>query len=223
METSQSVIEERATLTLVLADQHPLVLHGMQRLFEAERDVDVLACCTDEVEALGALAAHEPDLLVLDPELPPRGGVALLRELAARRLRTRVVLLTNAVSPRELEEGLRLGVRGTVLRRMAPQVLVQCVRRVHRGEMSVEHSFMMDAIDGIVRHRTGLDQLQRALTSRELQVLALVGEGLRNKDIKSRLDITEGTVKIHIHNIYEKLGVNDRLTLALRARDAGLA
>jgi DNA-binding NarL/FixJ family response regulator len=223
MERGQPVDRERTPLTLVLADQHPLVLQGMQHLFDAEPDLDVSACCTDEVEALAAVTACEPDILVLDPELPTRGGLPLLRDLAARRLRTQVVLLTNEVAPRELEEGLRLGVRGTVLRRMAPQMLVQCVRRVRRGEIAVEHSFMMETIGEMVRHRTGLSELKRALTSRELQVLALVGEGLRNKDIKTRLDIAEGTVKIHVHNIYEKLGVNDRLTLALRARDAGLA
>jgi DNA-binding NarL/FixJ family response regulator len=223
MDTGQTATGTRTRLSLVLADQHPLVLQGMLHLFEAEPDVEVAACCTDEVAALAALAAYEPDILVLDPELPARGGMALLRELATRRLRTQVVLLTNAVAPREMEEGLRLGVRGTVLRRMAPPLLVQCVRRVHRGEISVEDSFMMDTIDEMVRHRTALSELQRALTSRELQVLALVGEGLRNREIKTRLDITEGTVKIHIHNIYEKLGVSDRLTLALRARDAGLA
>jgi DNA-binding NarL/FixJ family response regulator len=211
------------TLSLVLADQHPIVLQGMQHLFESEADFDVRACCTDDTEALAAMTTHRPAILVLDPELPHSGGLALLRDLAERGLTTPVVLLASSINPRQMEHALRLGVRGAVLRRSAPRLLIQCVRRVDQGEMWVEHSFMMDAVGEMVRHRAGLSTLRDALTSRELEVLALVGAGLRNRDITTRLDIAEGTVKIHIHNIYEKLGVSDRLTLALRARDAGLA
>ena len=210
-------------ISLVLADQHPIVLQGMQHLFQSEPDFNVLACCTDDVEALAALTALQPAVLVLDPQLPRRGGIALLRDLAERRLPTHVMLLTTGIGAREMEQALRLGVKGTVLRQMAPRCLVECVRGVYQGQMWVEHRFMMDAVGEMVRHRAGLSDLRQTLTSRELEVLALVGAGLRNRDIKTRLDIAEGTVKIHMHNIYEKLGVSDRLTLALRARDAGLA
>jgi DNA-binding NarL/FixJ family response regulator len=218
----QHTIGDRPRISLVLADQHPLVLQGMRSLFQQENDLDVRACGTTYADTRAAVVEHEPTVLVVDRQLPPDGALALLRDLAPYRLPTRIVILASGISKRETEEALRLGVRGVISTRSATDVFVHCVHRVARGGMWMDDGSMMDVVEDLVQHGSGLMHLRQRLTARELQVLTLVASGLRNTDIKARLAIAEGTVKIHLHNIYEKLGTNDRLTLALRARDAGL-
>jgi DNA-binding NarL/FixJ family response regulator len=207
---------------LVLADGHPIVLQGMRHLFQAEADLDVLVCCTNDEETLEAVVRCEPIVLVLDLRLPRNGGLAVLRAVAQERIATRVVLLTASINESEMAEAIRLGVKGVVLKEMTPRLLVQCVRQVGRGATWFENGSVGAVVERMLRHETGMRELGRRLTPRELQVLRCVAGGLRNKEITARLDITEGTVKIHLHNIYEKLGMRDRLQLALRARDEGL-
>jgi DNA-binding NarL/FixJ family response regulator len=208
---------------LVLADGHPIVLQGMQTLFEAEADLRVLAMCTNDDDTIESVIRCAPAVLVLDSRLPRRGGLAVLRDLARHQLTTRVVLLATDIREREMVEAVRLGAKGVVLREMAPRFFVQCIRQVHGGAMWIENRCFGKVVDRMVRCRPTLREGSRRLTPRELEIVRLVADGLRNKDITKRLDITEGTVKVHLHNIYEKVGTNDRLQLALRARDEGLA
>jgi DNA-binding NarL/FixJ family response regulator len=215
-------LEPPARLGLVLADGHPLLLQGMQQLFRGEPDLDVLACCTNGEDTLNAVDDHRSALLVLDFRLPSAGGLAVLDALRQRPYSIRVVLLTDRISQDEMTEALRFGVRGVALKNMAPPLLVQCVRQVRQGRMWIEHSSAGATLEQMHRHETGRRELRRTLTRRELQVLQFVAGGLRNKEITAKLDIAEGTVKIHLHNIYEKLGMSDRVQLALRARDEGL-
>jgi CheY-like chemotaxis protein len=108
---------EPAAVGLVLADGHPIVLQGMQRLFQAEDDLAVLATCTSDAEAIDAIHEHKPHVLMLDLRLPRRGGLAVLRDLAPGRLPMRVVLLATAISETEMVDAVRLGVSGVVLRK----------------------------------------------------------------------------------------------------------
>lgn len=210
-------------VSLVLAESHPLMLQAMQHLFQAEPDLHVVAACTKDDEVVAAVVNHTPDVLVLDLRLPRRGGLAVLRDLAPRRLPTRIVLLCSSIREREMTEAVRLGVKGVLLKEMAPRFFVQCVRRVQDGAMWIENHGFGEVVERIVRSEPTLRDASPRLTPRELEVVRLVADGLRNKEITTRLNITEGTVKIHLHNIYEKIGTNDRLQLALRARDEGLA
>jgi DNA-binding NarL/FixJ family response regulator len=207
---------------LVLADGHPIVLQGMQHLFQAEPDLQVFAACESDDDTVDAVLRYEPDVLVLDLRLPRRGGLAVLRNLARRRLATKVVLLATSIREREMTEAVRLGAKGVVLKEMAPRFFVQCIRQVHGGAMWIENRGFGQIVERIVRCAPNLREAGRRLTPRELEIVQLVADGLRNKDITARLKITEGTVKIHLHNIYEKIGTNDRLQLALLARDEGL-
>jgi DNA-binding NarL/FixJ family response regulator len=191
----------------------------MQHLFQAERDFAVRACCTHDEEVLPAVIDHQPDVLVLDPHLPGRGALALLRSLAARHLTLRVVLLATTLTKRHVAEAVRLGVRGVVLKEMPSDLLVECVRRVHQGETWLETGASADLVGRLVERDTGRRSLARRLTPRELEVLRLRGRAAES-DITTRLDITEGTVKVHLHSIYEKLKI--RTACSWRsARDAG--
>ena len=207
---------------LVLADDHPIVLDGLERLFHLEQDLKVLARCKDGEETLRAVRRHRPDILVLDIRMPGMGGLAVVREMREEKLPTRVVLLTGALDEDEAMEAIRLGVRGVVLKEMAPKLLVQCIRKVHTGEQWVERRSFGRALETMMRREAGARQIAGVLTPREMEIVRLVASGLHNKEIAAKLAISEGTVKIHLHHIYEKLNVRGRLELTLYAQGKGL-
>jgi DNA-binding NarL/FixJ family response regulator len=209
-------------IRLVLSDDHPIVLDGLEQLFAVENDFEVLARCRDGEETLEAVRRLSPDVLVLDIRMPGVDGLSVLQELEAAGLPTRVVLLTAAVGDEQLVEAIRLGARGVVLKETAPQLLVEAVREVHGGGEWLEKGLVGRALRRLMDRESSLREAIRTLTTRELEIARLVAEGLRNRAIGERLFITEGTVKIHLHRIYEKLGVDGRLELALYARERGL-
>ena len=209
-------------VSLILADDHPIVLDGLERLFSGHRDFAVIARCRDGVETLRAVREQSPDILILDIRMPAPDGLAVLRELYGEGLSTRIVLLTAQLDEDEVLEAVRLGVRGVVLKEMAPQMLVDCVRKVAVGEQWIERRSLTRALDRMLRREAGLREVTSILTPREIEIVRLVAEGLRNQAIGERLHISEGTVKVHLHNIYEKLGIDGRVALTLYARQKGL-
>jgi DNA-binding NarL/FixJ family response regulator len=211
------------TIRLVLADDHPLILDGLAALFAAAGGFDVVARCRDGEEALAAVRQHRPDLLVLDLLMPRLDGLGVLRKLRDATNPPRVVVLTAAVDEDEVLEAIRLGVRGVVLKEMAPELLVRCVHRVHAGGEWLERASVARALEKMIRREETEKDAAEALTTRELEVVRLVAEGLRNKEIADRLSIGEGTVKIHLHRVYEKLGVDGRVPLANLAHERGWA
>jgi DNA-binding NarL/FixJ family response regulator len=211
-------------IKLVLADDHRIILDGLAELFTQEPDCAVLACCTTGGEALQAVRKHRPDILVLDLRMPGKDGFAVLRGLQKGRLAVKVVVLTADLDDEEALEAIRLGVRGVVLKEMAVQQLVQCVRKVYRGGDWLEKNSVKRALESLLRQEArGARQDSALLTAREKELVRTVAQGLRNKEMIAReLSISEGTVKIHLHNIYEKLSVKGRMELAMYARDKGL-
>jgi DNA-binding NarL/FixJ family response regulator len=209
-------------IRLVLADDHPIVLDGLEQLFATEPDLEVVARATSAEGALRALEEFRPDVLVLDLAMPGHDGLWVMAQAAARGMTTHIVLLTAHIDEHKLLEAVRLNVAGVVLKEMAPRLLVECVRKVHAGEKWLEKQSVARAMDRMVRRENELQRLTALLTPRELEIVRLAAEGLRNKEIAERLTITEGTVKIHLHNIYEKLGVTGRPQLIHYATREGL-
>jgi len=210
-------------ITLVLADDHPIFLSGLEDIFRPEPDFQVLARCLEGQAALGAVRQLKPDVLILDLRMPKMDGLGVLREMQKEKLSTRVVVLTAAPEEDEVLEAIRLGVYGVVLKEMAPRLLVQCIRKVAAGEQWLEKRSVSLALEKLLKREAATRQIARILTPREIEIVRMVTEGLRNKVIAERLYVSEGTVKIHLHHIYEKLKVNSRLQLARYARDEGLA
>lgn len=208
-------------ITLVLADDHPLILDGMENLFRLEKDFKVVARCLDGEEAITAVRKHKPEVLVLDIRMPGMDGLSLLREMKKEKLSTRVVLLTGALDEEELAEAVRLGVRGLVLKEMAPKLLVQCIRQVHAGELWLEKRSVSNALEKLLQREAGQREAAQLLTPREIEIVKQVAAGLRNTEIGKRLFISEGTVKMHLHNIYQKLGVDSRTKLTRYAQEKG--
>ncbi|MDD5320301.1 MAG: response regulator transcription factor [Methylococcales bacterium] len=210
------------TINLVLVDDHPLVLNGLQQLFAVESEISVLACCTDGEQVLQTVIHYQPDILILDLKMPRKNGLAVLRELQKEKLPTKVVLLTAALDDDEVLEAIRLGVRGVVLKEMAPQLLVQCVNKVHAGGEWLEKDSVGRALEKMLKRETEMQYITQILTRREIKLVKLVANGLSNKLIAEKLFIAEGTVKVHLHNIYDKLQVKSRVALTLYAQEKGL-
>jgi DNA-binding NarL/FixJ family response regulator len=203
-------------IRVILADDHGIVLNGLKRLFDSDGAFSVVACCRDGDEALRAVQAHDADVLVLDMRMPGRGGLEVLRELGRAPSRCRIVLLTAAISDEDVAEAVHLGAQGLVLKESDPEALLDCVRRVHLGERPIQGAAATKAPGRPVREPV------RVLTPRETEIVQMVAQGLRNRAIGERLSISEGTVKIHLHNIYEKVKVNGRLELVLWAQERGV-
>jgi DNA-binding NarL/FixJ family response regulator len=209
-------------IRLVVADDHPIVLDGLEQLFRLERDFEVVARCRDGEETLRAVRRHRPDVLILDVRMPAGDGLAVLRAIDAEGLLTRVVLLTAGLEDTQLLDAIRLGARGVVLKDMAPQLLVEAVAAVHGGGHWLEQGLGGRALRRLLERDAGQREAARVLTPRELEIVRMVAGGLRNRAIADRLCISEGTVKIHLHNIYEKLEVDGRVELTVYAHGRGL-
>ena len=205
-------------ITLVLADDHRIVLAGLQQLLSCEPDFRVLATCTGGAAALAAVSLHRPDILLLDLEMPDKDGLAVLSELRQMETATRAVILTASLCAQEVLKAILLGARGVLLKEMAPDVLVQCIRTVHSGGRWLKGEVVSQALAGLGARQAAAD----LLTPRELEIVPLIARGLRNKEIARELSITEGTVKIHLHNIYQKLELDSRVALTLWAQEKGL-
>jgi DNA-binding NarL/FixJ family response regulator len=209
-------------ITLVIADDHPLILDAMENLFRLETDLKVVARCRDGDEALKAVRQNRPDILVLDIQMPAKDGLMVLREMRKEKLPTRVVVLTATLGEEGLTEAVRLGIRGLVLKELAPKLLVQCIRQVHGGALWLEKRLVTSALEKLLQRETSTIQVTELLTPREIEIIKQVAAGLHNTEIGKKLFISEGTVKIHLHNIYQKLGVDSRTKLARYAQEKGL-
>ena len=210
------------TIRIVIADDHPVVLRGLEALLQAERDFQVVAQCKDGVEALAAVRTHRPDVLLLDLSMPVKDGFQVLRELKGEGDALRVILLTVKLDDEEVLEATRLGVRGMLLKEMAPRLLVQCIRKVHAGERWIERVSATRAFETLLRREAGVRELSALLTPREMEFLRKVVQGLRNKELAEAFHVSEGTVKTHLHSIYQKLHVGSRAELIVYCREKGI-
>jgi len=183
-------------ISLVLADDHPIVLDGLRQLFLGEGNFTVLASCADGEQALAAVRAHHPDVLVLDVRMPRKDGLEVLRELAREHLATRVVLLTAMLDESQLLEAVRLGVSGVILKEMAPHLLVKCVQKVHGGGQWLELNAVFRALNNAMKREAGTREVAAALTPRELQVVGMIVKGARNKEVAERLPATKVQVSL---------------------------
>jgi len=212
---------QKEPIRLVLADDHPMLLDGLKQLFTHEGGFEVAACGHNGQQAFDAVSRHRPDILVLDLRMPGKDGFWVLRELRARGFPTQVVVLT-ALAQKHVTDAILLGARGVVLKDMPFRQLVQCVREVHAGRKWLEKSAVAHALDAMLARDAAMAEIAQALTPRELEVARMVKDGYRNKAIARQLEITEGTIKLHLHSIYEKLKLDGRVALVRFLQSRGL-
>ena len=200
-------------ITVVIADDHPLVLQGIETIFTLADDIELLAQCRNGEEALDAVRRHRPDVLVLDLVMPERDGLGVLRTLSGWENPPKVILLTAALDEDDVLEAIDLGVRGVLLKEMGPEMLKQCVRKVAAGGQWLEKEVTNRAIQKLMQRQQAAEKINRLLTPRQIEIIKLAATGAQTKIIARTLHITEGTVKSHLHTIYEKLQLNGRMDL----------
>lgn len=203
-------------ITIILADDHPVVRRGLAQFFADVEDLSVLAECGDGDAAVEAVHHHHPDVLIVDLRMPT-GGLEVLRRLRDEPDAPATIILAGDISDDDVVEAMRLGAKGVVLKEMAPTLLVQCIRKVAAGGIWLEKEAIGRALGKILQAADGRPRV--TLTPRELEIVRMVAGGLGNREVAERLFISEGTVKTHLHTIYEKVGVKGRMQLAAYARD----
>ena len=204
-------------IRVVLVDDHPLVLGGVEQLLATGSDFQVVRTCSTAAEGYRAVMEDHPDIVVLDLMLPGENGLSLLRRLDATKPPS-VIVLTAMQDEDMLLDAARLGARGIVLKAMAPRTLEDCIRAVYHGERCLN----VEGVDFAkrVEERQNVEaELSEQLTPRELEIARLVALRMDNQEIATRLAITVGTVKIHLHHIFDKLRVNGRHELQQYLRD----
>ncbi len=212
------------TVRLILADDHPIILNCLADIFRKEEDFQVLACCRDGAEALQVLRQDVPDVAILDCRMPGLSGLELARAVRAEQLPTRIVLFSGELDDDEMTEVMRLEIDGLVLKEQSPQLLIQCVRRVHAGERRIEQRMTVKALETLLHKERTLREAAAVLSPREIELVRMVAVGLRNREIGEQLFISEVTVKTHLYNIYKKLNLKrGRLALLRYAQEKGLA
>ncbi|MGZ4891421.1 MAG: response regulator [Halobacteriota archaeon] len=204
-------------ISVVLADDHPAVLLGVAELLRANPDIKVAATCNNGTAVMQAIRQLTPAVAVLDFFMPGLNGLEVLANMSAERSVTRAVFLTATATDKQVLTAVSRGAKGIVLKEMALDELVQCIRVVAGGREWLPPGLIDAAFEREAARQTVSTHLAQSLTCRERQIVLLVAEGLSNKEMCRRLGLSEGTVKIHLHNIYGKVGVNNRTALAAMA------
>jgi len=217
-----------AKIRIVVADDHPIFRDGLCKLLALEEDFEVVAQAQDGREVLEVLQQHEPDILLLDLRMPGLDGLGTLQRLQAVRNKTRVIVLTASDDKNEFVQAMRLGTSGIVLKQTATELLIKSIRKVHAGEIWLDSHTTAAVIRQFVAAdeppppslpvaSASRERERSPLSQREREIVALVAQGFKNKEMAEKMFISEQTVKNHLHNIFDKLGVSDRLELALYA------
>jgi DNA-binding NarL/FixJ family response regulator len=219
-------VPAKSKIRIVVADDHPIFRDGLCKLLALEDDFEVVAQAQDGRQVLEVLQQYEPDILLLDLKMPGLDGLATLQRLQVAKGKTRVIVLTASDDKNEFVQAMKLGTSGIVLKQTATELLIKSIRKVHAGEIWLDSHTTAAVIRQFVANDEAPPPQQTApprererspLSQREREIVALVAQGFKNKEMAEKMFISEQTVKNHLHNIFDKLGVSDRLELALYA------
>lgn len=215
-------------LKVLIVGDYSLVYAGLRMLLENQPDIGVLAMTGDRREALTVAARDSPDLILFDIDLHNDEVTTFLPELREAAKNARVLILTNVTDAEVHRRVVQLGAMGVVLKNQTPDVLLKAMRKIHAGEVWLDRTSMGNVLHEMTKkkapdpHDPEAPKI-RSLTDREYQVIALIAEGLKNKQIAERLFISETTVTHHLSSIFSKLEVSDRLELVIYAFAHNLA
>jgi DNA-binding NarL/FixJ family response regulator len=214
-------------IRIVIADDHPIFRDGLRRLLEAEPDLKVIGEASDGNDAVKLARQLKPDVMLLDLAMPRQPGLEALRDLSTGGANgVKVILLTAAAEKHQIVEALQLGARGVVLKDSATQLLLKSIHTVMAGEYWVGREAVSNLVAYLRMQMQESNEQSRqkkfGLTPRELEIVSAVVAGYSNKEIAEFFKISEDTVKHHLSNIFDKLGVSTRLELALFAVNQGL-
>jgi DNA-binding NarL/FixJ family response regulator len=203
-------VNEQAKIRVLSIDDHPLVREGLAALINDQPDMRIVGQGSAGHEAIKLFREVQPDVSLMDVRLPDISGIDAMITIRSEFPEARVIMVTSSEGDVEMQRALEGGARGYMLKSMPPKDLLEAIRKVHAGKKAIP----AEIATHLANHLS-----DEALTSREIEILQQVAEGNRNRDIAVRFFISEGTVKVHIKHIMEKLGANDRtqaITIAVR-------
>ena len=198
------------SISVVLVDDHPAILLGVAELLRSNRDIKVVAACTNGTAAMQAIRQLAPTVAVLDFFMPGLNGLEVLAKISTERSVTRAVFLTATATDKQLLTAVARGAKGIVLKEMALDELVQCIRVVAEGREWLPPSLIDAAFEREAARQSVSKHLSQSITCRERQIVLLVAEGLSNKEIGARLYLSHRTVGYHLHRIFSKTGITSR-------------
>ena len=217
-------ISSSKPIRIVLADDHPIFRDGLKQLLGMEKDFEVVGETGHGDEVIPAVEKYRPDILLLDLKMPGTHGLAVLQKMQAAASETKVIVLTASEDKNEFVQAMKLGTCGIVLKQSATELLFKSIRKVYEGEIWLDSHTTAAVIRQFASGEevpaaatNGRSRDRLPLSQREREIVTLVAQGFKNKEMAEKMCISEQTVKNHLHNIFDKLGVSDRLELALYA------
>ncbi len=213
------------SIRVLIVDDHAVVCAGLRMLIDQDPDMQVTSLAGNRSEALAAAASDQPNIIILDIVLGDEDGLSLLPELTGISPNSRVLVLTGLRSSDSQRKAMRAGAMGIVLKEHAAETLIKAIKKVHHGEVWLDRLTMGSVLKEMTEKKQADPNQDKiaTLTEREREVVTLVGEGLKNKQIAAKLFISETTVTHHLSSVFSKLAVSDRLELIIYAFRHGLA
>lgn len=206
-------------INVLIADDHSLFRQGLKQILELEEDITVVAQASNGEEAVKLAKEKDPDIILMDINMPGINGLQAIKELKQEKISAKIIVLTIHEDREYLFKTLQMGAEGYVLKDAEPSVLVEAIRSVNNGESYIQPNMTKELVkefNRVTLHEKD-KQVENNLTSREIEVLELIAEGMINKEIAKQLYISEKTVKNHVSNIFKKLNVSDRTQAAIYA------
>lgn len=207
-------------VSVLIVDDHPIFRYGLHRLLEDQPGFTVVGEAADGLQAVDLARKLSPQIVLLDLGLPDRSGLEVLGDLAGMKSGTRTIVLTVTIDKSTIVQAIKLGARGIVLKEAASELLLECISTVLQGRYWVGHEILSDVVQLLQHFLPRTSKPNRAnfgLSARELEVVAAITAGYSNKEIAHKLSLSEQTVKHHITNIFDKVGVSNRMELVLFA------
>lgn len=206
-------------IAVMLVDDHKLLRQGLKQILELEEDINVVSQAGDGEEAIEKAQKYNPDIILLDINMPKVNGIETLRRLKDLGINSKIIILTIYDDREYLFETMKIGASGYVLKDSDADSLIKAIKDVNHGKTYIQPSIASVLVEELnEKNKKDGDYAKiESLTKREYEVLTLVAEGLNNKEIASKLFISEKTVKNHVSNIFKKIKVNDRIQAAIFA------
>lgn len=212
-------------IRVLIADGQPIVLEGLRAVLNRQPSLEIVAEAADGIDAIERTVQLDPDVVLMDVTLPKVDGLTVLRSIQARAPRSKVILFASVEHKDDFVEAMKLGCCGILLKDSSTSLIEKSIHKVHAGEIWLDSTTTAAVIRQFASpaefpaaHSNGKTNRERAqLSQREREIIVLIAQGYKNKEIAEKMFITEQTVKNHLHNVFDKLGVSDRLELALYA------